>query len=95
MAPSPSAASPALGKGNLTLNDGILQTGNNIHQVNVTGNLFWDSDVVIHLTLTPDPLTTESVQNRRQASSPSTAEIFSPSTSPPPACPAAQITSSS
>ncbi|MEO6847145.1 MAG: autotransporter-associated beta strand repeat-containing protein [Chthoniobacterales bacterium] len=44
----------ALGRGAVTLNDGTLATNGIQHEINVTGNLTWDSDAIIALTLTED-----------------------------------------
>ncbi|MEO6847188.1 MAG: autotransporter-associated beta strand repeat-containing protein, partial [Chthoniobacterales bacterium] len=52
----------ALGKGNVTLNDGTLGTNAVQHQINVNGNLLWDSAAEIALTLTTNPLTSEKVK---------------------------------
>ncbi|MEO6847083.1 MAG: autotransporter-associated beta strand repeat-containing protein, partial [Chthoniobacterales bacterium] len=44
----------ALGKGVVTLNDGTLATNGVQHEINVTGNLTWDSNAIIALTITED-----------------------------------------
>jgi len=45
----------ALGsKKGVNLNGGVLATDGNQHQINVSGNLIWNSDAKIALTLTPD-----------------------------------------
>ena len=44
----------ALGKGSVTLSDGDLMTDGTQRVINITGNLIWNSDAVIHLTVTPN-----------------------------------------
>ncbi|MEO6848173.1 MAG: autotransporter-associated beta strand repeat-containing protein [Chthoniobacterales bacterium] len=52
----------ALGKGNLTLSNGTLQTNGLIHQINIGKNLTWDSEAEIALSLTNDSMTSEFVK---------------------------------
>ncbi len=53
----------ALGTGRVTLNAGsLLATDGVQHQINIGSNLVWDTDARISLTLTSDPLTSESVK---------------------------------